>query len=185
MSNLQMRDATVDDAATLAAIYNPFITETVVTFEETVVTADDMAARVTTLQDQGLPWRVIEQQGRVLGYAYAGRWRSRAAYRYVAESAIYLGEASRGQGLGTRLYQDLFGQLRARGLRVVARIDNPQDRAAKLLRERAVSGLSFGYSARVFRQTPQGRELADIELFEVSVVTHPLQHEARVHFVGV
>ena len=73
MSNLQMRDATVDDAATLAAIYNPFITETVVTFEETVVTADDMAARVTTLQDQGLPWRVIEQQGRVLGYAYAGR----------------------------------------------------------------------------------------------------------------
>ncbi|PWN57703.1 GNAT family N-acetyltransferase [Abyssibacter profundi] len=119
MSNLQMRDATVDDAATLAAIYNPFITETVVTFEETVVTADDMAARVTTLQDQGLPWRVIEQQGRVLGYAYAGRWRSRAAYRYVAESAIYLGEASRGHGLGTRLYQDLFGQLRARGLRVV------------------------------------------------------------------
>ena len=119
MSNLQMRDATVDDAATLAAIYNPFITETVVTFEETVVTADDMAARVTSLQDQGLPWRVIEQQGRVLGYAYAGRWRSRAAYRYVAESAIYLGEASRGQGLGTRLYQDLFGQLRARGLRVV------------------------------------------------------------------
>ena len=119
MSNLQMRDATVDDAATLAAIYNPFITETVVTFEETVVTADDMAARVTTLQDQGLPWRVIEQQGQVLGYAYAGRWRSRAAYRYVAESAIYLGEASRGQGLGTRLYQDLFGQLRARGLRVV------------------------------------------------------------------
>ena len=62
---------------------------------------------------------MIEQQGRVLGYAYAGRWRSRAAYRYVAESAIYLGEASRGQGLGTRLYQDLFGQLRARGLRVV------------------------------------------------------------------
>lgn len=73
----------------------------------------------------------------------------------------------------------------ARGLRVVARIDNPQDRAAKLLRERAVSGLSFGYRARVFRQTPQGRELADIELFEVSVVTHPLQPEARVHFVGV
>ena len=70
-----------------------------------------------------------------------------------------------------------------RGLRVVASIDNPAGRAARLLRERAVSGLSFGCRARGYRRTPQGRELADIELFEVSVVTHPLQQEARVHFV--
>ncbi|UOR16753.1 HK97 family phage prohead protease [Qipengyuania aquimaris] len=71
-----------------------------------------------------------------------------------------------------------------RGLRIVAKIDNPEGRAAKLLRERAVSGLSFGYRARSYRRTPEGRDLADIELFEVSVVTHPLQHEARVHFVA-
>ena len=70
-----------------------------------------------------------------------------------------------------------------RGLRIVASIDNPQGRAAKLLRERAVNGLSFGYRARGYRNTADGRELADIELFEVSVVTHPLQSEARVHFV--
>ena len=70
-----------------------------------------------------------------------------------------------------------------RGLRVVASIDNPAGRAARLLRERAVNGLSFGYRARGYRRTPEGRELADIELFEVSVVTHPLQQEARVHFV--
>ena len=69
-----------------------------------------------------------------------------------------------------------------RGLRVIASIDNPQGRAAKLLRTRAVNGLSFGYRARAFRQTPQGRELADIDLFEISVVTHPLQHGARVHW---
>ncbi len=70
-----------------------------------------------------------------------------------------------------------------RGLRVVASIDNPAGRAAKLLRERAVNGLSFGYRARGYRHTPEGRELADIELFEVSIVTHPLQQDARVHFV--
>ena len=68
-----------------------------------------------------------------------------------------------------------------RGLRIIASIDNPYGRAAKLLKERAVSGLSFGYRARSYRHTPQGRELADIELFEVSVVTHPLQPEARIH----
>ena len=70
-----------------------------------------------------------------------------------------------------------------RGLRVVASIDNPQGRAAKLLRERAVNGLSFGYRASRYRHTPKGRELAEIDLFEVSVVTHPLQDNARVHFV--
>ena len=69
----------------------------------------------------------------------------------------------------------------ARGLRIIAQIDNPDGRAAKLLRERAVNGLSFGYRARIYRHTEAGRELADIELFEVSVVTHPLQDEARIH----
>ncbi len=68
-----------------------------------------------------------------------------------------------------------------RGLRIIAQIDNPDGRAAHLLRQRAVSGLSFGYRARSFRHTPQGRELAEIELFEVSVVTHPLQPDARIH----
>ena len=47
-----------------------------------------------------------------------------------------------------------------------------------------MSGLSFGYRARAYRHTPQGRELAEIDLFEVSVVTHPLQHGARVHFLS-
>ena len=119
MSECQLRNATSRDAPSIAAIYNPFITDTVVTFEEQTVSADQMEERLTRLQEQGLPWRVIERDGRVLGYAYAGLWRARAAYRFVAESAIYLSEAARGQGLGTTLYQDLFEQLRARGMRMV------------------------------------------------------------------
>lgn len=71
----------------------------------------------------------------------------------------------------------------ARGLRIIATIENPDGRAAKLLRDKAVNGLSFGYRARAYRHTESGRELADIDLFEVSVVTHPLQHEARIHFM--
>ena len=69
----------------------------------------------------------------------------------------------------------------AQGLRIIATIDNPDGRAARLLRERAVSGLSFGYRARGYRRTERGRELADIDLFEVTVVTHPLQPAARIH----
>ncbi|WP_435419335.1 HK97 family phage prohead protease [Parerythrobacter aurantius] len=72
----------------------------------------------------------------------------------------------------------------ARGLRVIASIDNPQGRAATLLARRAVDGLSFGYRARGYRHEPTGRVLEEIDLFEVSLVTHPLQHGARVHFVS-
>lgn len=70
-----------------------------------------------------------------------------------------------------------------RGLRVVARIDNPASRAATQLKARTVSGLSFGYRARAYRHEPSGRVLEDIDLFEISLVTHPLQQGARVHFV--
>jgi HK97 family phage prohead protease len=71
----------------------------------------------------------------------------------------------------------------ARGLRIVARIDRPASRAALLLKQGAVSGLSFGFRTRAARQTDEGRELLEIDLFEVSLVTSPLQHGARVHLV--
>jgi uncharacterized protein len=72
----------------------------------------------------------------------------------------------------------------ARGLRVVGSIDNPEGAAGLALQRRAVSGLSFGYVARDSRRDPEGRELLDVDLHEISLVTHPMQHGARVHFVG-
>ena len=72
----------------------------------------------------------------------------------------------------------------ARGLRVVARIARPASRAAALLAAHAVSGLSFGYRATQARRSRHGRELLAVDLLEISLVTHPLQHGARVHFVA-
>lgn len=69
-----------------------------------------------------------------------------------------------------------------RGLRVIAVIDNPHSRSAAMLRTHTVSGLSFGYRARIARHTHEGRVLQAVDLFEISLVTHPLQHGARVHF---
>ncbi len=71
----------------------------------------------------------------------------------------------------------------ARGLRVVASIDNPAGGAAAALKRGAVTGLSFGYRARRFTRDHAGRELTDVDLFEVSLVTHPMQHAARVHLI--
>lgn len=72
----------------------------------------------------------------------------------------------------------------ARGLRVIARIDRRESRAARLLSQGQVNGLSFGFRTRAARQSEGGRELLEIDLFEVSLVTHPLQHGARVHLVS-
>jgi len=72
----------------------------------------------------------------------------------------------------------------ARGLRVIATIDNAASRAAVELRSRTVSGLSFGYFARAATPFPAGRLLEEIDLFEVSLVTRPLQPGARVHLIG-
>ncbi len=70
-----------------------------------------------------------------------------------------------------------------RGLRVIAAIDNPDGAAGLQLRRGAVSGLSFGYRARESRPDPGGRELLDVDLYEVSLVSHPMQHGARVHLI--
>ena len=72
----------------------------------------------------------------------------------------------------------------ARGLAVIATIDNPQGGAAAALKAGKVTGLSFGYRARAFNRDQSGRELKDVDLFEVSLVTHPMQHGARVHMVA-
>ncbi|MPS67634.1 HK97 family phage prohead protease [Novosphingobium aerophilum] len=71
-----------------------------------------------------------------------------------------------------------------RGLRVVATVDNPDGAAGLALRRGTVNGLSFGYRARASRNSAEGRELLDLELFEVSLVTHPMQHGARVHLIS-
>ena len=71
-----------------------------------------------------------------------------------------------------------------RGLRVVARIERPTSRAASMLISNQVSGLSFGYRAREAHHSSGGRELVTIDLFEISLVTHPLQFGARVHLVA-
>ena len=68
-----------------------------------------------------------------------------------------------------------------RGLRVIARITSRESRGAAMLRANEVSGLSFGYRARQARHSDAGRELLEIDIFEVSLVTEPLQYGARVH----
>lgn len=110
-----IRLALPSDAEQICSIYNKYIANSHITFEEEPVRADSMAERIETVLHT-LPWIVLEERDHVIGYAYASRWRTRSAYRYSAESTIYLDSASVGRGLGTQLYSALIDALRRQGL---------------------------------------------------------------------
>ena len=111
-----VRDATVADAAACAAVYGPYVTGTAVTFEYRPPTAEEMARRIARAQEQHA-WVVLEDDGRVVGYAYGGPYKERLAYRWACEVSVYLETGRRRSGAGRALYTALFERLVARGYR--------------------------------------------------------------------
>ena len=118
MTNIMVRTASVMDAEAIARIYNYYIHNTVITFEEESVSAQVMATRVAEIQDLSLPWLVAEVDNALVGYAYATKWKLRSAYRYSVETTIYLEHGGEGRGIGTILYSQLLSTLREIGIHV-------------------------------------------------------------------
>ena len=113
---LVIRDAVATDVPAMLAIYAPFVRETAVSFEYEVPSEEEFLQRVQEHQKL-LPWLVCEEDGRVLGYAYAGLPFERAAYRWNAEVSCYLAPEARGHGLGRQLYARLEALLTDLGYR--------------------------------------------------------------------
>jgi len=123
-----VRAAAESDAEDIAAIYNFYVENSVITFEEERVTAEEMSGRIRDVQGQGLPWLVAEIDGMVAGYSYASKWKSRGAYRHSVETTIYLKNGLEGRGTGKRLYSALLPILRSRNIHAViggAALPNP------------------------------------------------------------
>lgn len=110
-----IRPATEADAQAICNIYNPYISDTIITFEEEPVAVEEMTQRIH-YTISSLPWIVIEDEGQVVGYAYASRWKSRCAYRYSVETTVYLSNATTGKGFGSLLYEHLIAELRQRSI---------------------------------------------------------------------
>jgi phosphinothricin acetyltransferase len=117
-TNIRVRSALATDAEVIACIYNYYIQNTVITFEEEPVSAQTMAVRLAEVRNASLPWLVAELDGSLVGYAYANKWKVRSAYRYSVETTIYLEHGREGMGIGKRLYSELLSLLRARGMHV-------------------------------------------------------------------
>jgi L-amino acid N-acyltransferase YncA len=113
-----IRPAITADAAAICAIYNHYVLETTITFEEAAVTPAEMESRISeTLAS--LPWLVWEDGAAIQGFAYASKWKGRCAYRHSAEVTVYLDPKSIGRGLGSRLYEALLLNLRQRNFHTV------------------------------------------------------------------
>lgn len=113
---LLVRPATIGDAEAIASIYNPFVSNTIVTFEEETVSSSEIARRIQTAASASLLWLVAERQSHIVGYAYAAKWRDRPAYRFSTEVTVYVDPQSARRGIGSLLYERLLPELRARGL---------------------------------------------------------------------
>lgn len=111
-----MRDAAAADAVACAAIYAPYVRETTVSFELKPPTAAEMAERIAAAQARHA-WLVLEEEGRVVGYAYANRFSGRPAYQWSVEVSIYLERDRHRAGGGRQLYETLLARLAERGYR--------------------------------------------------------------------
>ncbi|WP_018610028.1 GNAT family N-acetyltransferase [Uliginosibacterium gangwonense] len=128
---MKIRQASLEDAARICEIYNPFILDTTVTYELEAVSVEAMRERILAKQRKH-DWLVAEDESGVLGYGYYGRFRERAAYDHVVESSIYLAPQARGKGLGTLLYNAIIHRAHEQGYREmigVVALPNPASAA--------------------------------------------------------
>jgi phosphinothricin acetyltransferase len=120
------------DSAGCASVYEPFVRQTAISFEDDPPTADQFARRIEAVSAR-FPWLVAEQGGAVVGFAYGSAHRERAAYRWAVDVAVYVGQNNQRRGVGRALYEALLSLLRRQGLYVAcAGITLPNDASVAL-----------------------------------------------------
>jgi L-amino acid N-acyltransferase YncA len=129
---LVVRDATPDDGAVCAALYRPYVTDTAITFETRPPASTEMAGRIAAAL-RTHAWLVCQDVGQIVGYAYAGQFAARNAYRWTCEVSIYGLWGRRRTGIGRALYGPLLERLTDRGFRLaVAKMTLPNEASLAL-----------------------------------------------------
>ncbi len=113
-----IRQVSIEDADKIAEIYNYFIESTIATFEEQLIDVEEMKKRILGVI-QKFPWIVYENNRQIMGYAYAGIWKNRSAYKHSVEITVYLNQKITSNGIGSKLYYELIKQLKELGVHVV------------------------------------------------------------------
>ncbi len=127
-----IRLATYEDAQSVSNIYAPYVLDSATSFETVAPRAEEMWGRMKNVLEEA-PWLVYELDGQVVGYAYAGKHRERSAYQWTREVSVYLDREYHGQGIGTKLYKELFSLLEKQGFtNMLAGITLPNDASVAL-----------------------------------------------------
>jgi phosphinothricin acetyltransferase len=113
-----IRTVKLEDAKEIAEIYNHYILNSFVTFEELAVSTEEMHGRIEASHLK-FPWLVFEKENEILGYAYASVWKPRSAYKHTVESTVYLKKEATKYGIGSLLYAALISQLKGLGYHAV------------------------------------------------------------------
>ena len=115
MTRLNIRPATPNDAAALLAIYAPYVVDTAITFEYEVPTEEEFRQRIVHISEK-YPYLVAEEEGRMVGYAYASTFKERAAYQWAVETSIYVDRQEKRKGIGRKLHDALEEALKTQGI---------------------------------------------------------------------
>lgn len=147
MPDITVRDATPADLPDITAIYAHAVEHGTASYELTPPSLAEMTQRFETLRAGGFPYIVAQDGGALLGYAYAGAFRPRPAYRFVVEDSIYIDPKAQGRGVGRLLLEALIARSTALGFRQMIAVigDGRPDSASVRLHER----LGFAHSGRL------------------------------------
>lgn len=146
-----IRAATAEDAGALAAIYGHHVLHGFGTFEEEPPSPAEMESRRAAIADRGLPYLVAEEAGQVLGFAYAGPFRPRQAYRYTLEDSVYIAPEAIGRGVGRTVLSAVIAECEALGVRQLVAVIGDSGNAASIGLHRSLGfvgagvGKSFGF----------------------------------------
>ncbi len=139
---MEIRNCRLDDAEALVKIYAPYVEKTAISFEYEVPSVDEFRGRIENIM-QKYPYIVAEEDGKILGYAYAGVFKARKAYDHCVETTIYVAEDAHRKGVGRALYEELETRLKAMGVinlnACIGWIDTPNehlDHTSPLFHER-------------------------------------------------
>jgi phosphinothricin acetyltransferase len=132
-TELNVRPAQPEDATQLAEIYNHYIRTSTITFEEEPVSASEMVRRVGEIHTLKYPWLVATAADDILGYAYGGKWKVRAAYRHSSEVTVYVRPGLERSGVGSALYRELLPALKEAGVHAaIGGVALPNDASIRL-----------------------------------------------------